>query len=162
MISRRSLIFLLILFSITALAQAGRNVILGDWYWPKGSKNWAQRSTKTTFAPGDYVIIMDDRVALGFGTNRGDIAYYLNATGDNVPYLTHGVLNVAELASYVVLGPGLTTGGRLVAEFEGFAALIPIPDDSYSGNLDATFYYADPDKRQSGLSILQSLLEPPV
>ncbi|HEY3132436.1 MAG TPA: hypothetical protein VGL91_23485, partial [Acidobacteriota bacterium] len=161
--ARRTILFVLLLFGLNSIAQAGRNVILGDWYWPKGSKNWMQRGAKTTFAPGDYVIIMDDRVVLGFGSNAGVVPYYLKASSDNIPYLTHGPMLLNELAISHILGPYIFGNpGRLVLDLEGHAVLIPIPPGSDSGSLDATFFYVDPEKRAAGLSIQQSLLEPPL
>src|SRR2546428_8724120 len=111
---------------------------------------------------------MDDRVVLGFGSNRGDIPYYLNCTpfpcdSNSIPYLTHGPIQVTELATNRIVGPYIpSASGLLVSEFEGHAVLIPIPADSYTGSLDATFFYIDPEKRAQGLSVQQSLLEPPV
>jgi hypothetical protein len=157
--SRRLASFLLVFLALSPLCLAGRNVILGPYYWPRDGSHWVPRDPgKTDFKPGDHIIAMDDRVWASPSPNppAGTQIFYQLQISAGLPLLFKATNNVEEFVISNATGPSINRGD------EGHAELISIPDGAQSGVINVTFYYIDPNKRGEGGSILQSLLEPPV
>lgn len=138
---RRTVSFLFFLsVLLTIPVGLARNVVLGEYYYPKGGNRWIDRGTKTEFQKGDTIIVKDDRVTLGRGSVLGSIPYQLD---DANVQITKGSVRLepAEQIDASVFG---ASGGRDLAINDSWALHVLI--SASSGFIGATFRYYDPDK----------------
>ncbi len=139
---RAAFLFLLVLFLSTPLtfSQHKFQVVLGDYYYPKGKKQWEDRKGKTVFEPGDSIIIHDTRVTfvranqIPSPTAPG-IIYFLSDLTAEIGRIT---ANVDDLCIWKIAGNSLYGGQE-----QGWAVGVYIdPQIPFNaGSISATFTY---------------------
>ncbi|MBI3940129.1 MAG: hypothetical protein HY315_04795, partial [Acidobacteria bacterium] len=143
--AKRTASFLFFLSMLLAMPLGlARSVVLGGYYYPKAGNRWVERGSKTEFQKGDSIIVMDDRVTLGYGSVPGLLPYQLV---DADALITEGTqrLNPSELPIPFVSG-GNPAGNE--GPPGAFAMTVLIAVDS--GSIGARFVYFDPDAKGGG------------
>lgn len=126
-----------------SFAHPGHDIVLGEYYYPRGGSAWIPRGTKTVFSRGDTIIIKDSRVTLGRGAVGGTIPYILN---DRLATIDRGTirLNPAEFPDLVVNGTSLW--GAEGSEQWALGAYVDVDQSTVSASI--TWY--DIDARGEG------------
>lgn len=124
-----------------------REIVLAEYYYPKGGIKWLDRGGTTTFQPGDTIIAKDSRVTIRKdpGQPTPSDAEFLYQLVDGSATITPIQVRGEEFVSAIATGVGAPIG-----VWEGHAMPIFILPGASEGNIGAHFTYLDNDARGRG------------